>query len=74
MAVAVYFLLAAASMILFFTQDGKTVTDAAGHAWNTGDIYGTLFIFNLFGPVTVAVLTATKLIRGDIAAATSAGK
>ncbi len=74
MAVVVYFLLAAASMILFFTQESKTVTDAVGHVWNTGDIYGSLFIFNLFGPVVIALLTATKLIRGDIAASTSAGR
>ncbi len=74
MAVAVYFLLAAASMILFFTQDSTTVTDAAGHVWNTGDIYGSLFILNLFGPITIALLAATKLIRGDMAASISAGR
>ncbi|MEU4245857.1 carotenoid biosynthesis protein [Amycolatopsis sp. NPDC026612] len=66
LAVAIYFLLAATTMVLFFTQAGRTVTDAAGHTWSTDDIYGTMFTFNLFGPVVIVVIAVTRIIRSAL--------
>ncbi|MBM2620468.1 carotenoid biosynthesis protein [Actinoplanes sp. LDG1-06] len=65
LALIVYFMIVAVTMIQFFTVDAATVTDAAGQVWNTDDIYATLFSFNLFGPVVLVVLAAVKLARGD---------
>jgi Carotenoid biosynthesis protein len=67
LAIAVYFLLAAATMTQFFTQGGGTVTDAAGYTWNTADLYETLFSVNLFGSVVIVALAAVKLARNDLA-------
>ncbi|WP_305783763.1 carotenoid biosynthesis protein [Symbioplanes lichenis] len=67
-AVTVYFLLAAVTMIQFFTQENEVVVDAAGQTWNTGDLYASLFTFNLFGPAVIVLLAATKLARNDLAA------
>jgi uncharacterized membrane protein len=66
LAVAVYFLLAATTMILFFTQAGSTVTDAVGHAWSTDDIYGTMFTLNLFGPVVIVIIAVTRIVRSAL--------
>ncbi|GAA1851279.1 hypothetical protein GCM10009836_34050 [Pseudonocardia ailaonensis] len=61
LAVAVYFMLCAVTMIQFFGDDHRLVSDAAGRIWNTADLYEGLFSFNLFGPVVMVMLAATKL-------------
>ncbi|MEU8399424.1 carotenoid biosynthesis protein [Nonomuraea sp. NPDC048892] len=66
LAVAIYFLLAATTMTLFFTQSDSTVTDAVGHTWDTDDIYGTMFTFNLFGPVVIVIIAVTRIIRSAL--------
>jgi len=66
LATGVYVLLSVATMVLFFTQGG-TAVDRTGQTWNVGDLYSTLFSFNLFGPVVIAALAAVKLARNDIA-------
>ncbi|WP_434450389.1 carotenoid biosynthesis protein [Lentzea sp. E54] len=66
LAVAVYFLLAVTTMTLFFTQADSTVTDAVGRTWSAGDIYGTMFTFNLFGPVVIVFIAVTRIVRSAL--------
>ncbi|MDX6350314.1 MAG: hypothetical protein QOF84_5104 [Streptomyces sp.] len=53
---------------LLFTGDHKTVTDAAGHTWQTADIYETSTLVTVYGMFFIAVLALLRIAQQRTAA------
>jgi uncharacterized membrane protein len=51
-----------------FTGDHKTVTDAAGHSWQTADIYETSTLVTVYGMFFIAALALLRIAQQRTAA------
>ena len=62
-AVTLYAVMGAAFVLQYLTGTSRTVVDATGAAWQTGDIYETAAILALFTMIFIAALAAVTLIQ-----------
>jgi putative membrane protein len=69
-------ILYAATTLSFFAAyvkgDRRTVTDATGHIWRTGDIYESSILFTLYGMLFLALLALLRIAQRHSGPATSA--
>ena len=71
-AVALYAIMGAAFVLQYLTETSRTVVDATGAAWQTGNIYETAAILSVFTMIFIAALSAVKLIQQPAPLANSA--
>ena len=62
-AVTLYAVMGAAFILEYLTGTSRTVVDATGATWQTGNIYETATILSLFTMIFIAALAAVKLIQ-----------